>query len=283
MKIALIQNRDHGSPAKNLIDTEEKIQAAAVHGAKIICTQELFLNPYFCREQTEENFKFAEPIPGQSSEQLGQIAKENDIILIASLFEKAMSGLYYNTTVIFNTDGSTLGKYRKNHIPQDPYFEEKFYFAPGDLGYPVFDTIFGKIGILICWDQWYPEAARLLALQGAQIIFAPTAIGWLTEEKEELGAKQHSAWLQVQRGHAVANSCFFAAVNRIGKEEPIEFWGQSFVANHYGEIISTAAIDQEETLYADCDLDSLDAHRQMWPFFRDRRIDTYTDILKRSL
>lgn len=283
MKIALIQNRDHGNVQSNVKDTEKKIREAASQGAQIICTQELYTSNYFCREQSEEHFAYSTEIPGPITDDLSQIAKETSTVLIASLFEKAMTGLYYNTAVIFDTDGSLLGKYRKNHIPQDPNFEEKFYFAPGDTGYPVWQTKFGKVGIIICWDQWYPEASRLLALKGAEIIFAPTAIGWLPKEKAELGEKQYSAWLQVQRGHAVANSCYFAAINRVGMEEPIEFWGRSFVTNHYGELITEGSTDKEEIIYADCDLEELEAHRQIWPFFRDRRIDTYSDITKRSL
>lgn len=283
MKIALIQNRDHGSVEKNLSDTENKIKSAAHSGASIICTQELFTSNYFCREQNEEHFSYACEIPGAITKRLANLARETKTVIIASLFEKAMTGLYFNTAAIFDADGSYLGKYRKNHIPQDPYFEEKFYFAPGDSGYPVWDTKYGKIGIIICWDQWYPEASRLLALKGAEIIFAPTAIGWLPEEKDDLGEKQYTAWLQAQRGHAVANSCYFAAINRVGTEDPIEFWGRSFVANHYGELIAQGSTDKEEIIYADCDLEALEAHRQIWPFFRDRRVDTYSDILKRSL
>ena len=283
MKIALIQNRDHGNVDSNIKDTENKIREAASNGAQIICTQELYTSNYFCREQSEEHFAYATEIPGPLTDNLSLLSKETGTVIIASLFEKAMAGLYYNTAVIFDTDGSLLGKYRKNHIPQDPHFEEKFYFAPGDTGYPVWKTKFGKFGIIICWDQWYPEASRLLALKGAEIIFAPTAIGWLPEEKAELGEKQYSAWLQVQRGHAVANSCYFAAINRVGTEQPIEFWGRSFVSNHYGELITEGSTYKEEKIYAVCDLKALEEHRQIWPFFRDRRIDTYSDITERSL
>lgn len=283
VKIALIQGIDQGSVEENLTYTIGKIKDASKSGAQIVCTQELFLSNYFCRNQTEEHFDLAEKIPGPTTIVLQDVAKENNIVIVASLFEEAIKGLYYNTSVVIDADGSYLGKYRKNHIPQDPYFEEKFYFAPGDTGYPVWDTQFGKIGVMICWDQWYPETARLLALKGAEIIFAPTAIGWLPEEKESKGKAQHHAWEHVQLGHAVANSCYFAAVNRVGTEEPIEFWGQSFVSDFYGQIMTKGDVIKEDILYADCDLKALTKHRQIWPFFRDRRTDTYQDLLKRHL
>ncbi len=284
-KIAILQCKDQGSVKKNLSHTCEKISKAANNGAKIICTQELFLSNYFCTTQNDEPFDLAEKIPGESTAILQESAKKNGVVIIASLFEKEMSGLYFNTTVIIDADGTYLGKYRKNHIPQDPHFEEKFYFTPGDTGYPVWNTKFGKIGVIICWDQWYPEASRLLALAGAEIIFAPTAIGWLASEKNknDLGNAQHHAWEQVQAGHAVANCCYYAAVNRVGLENPIEFWGQSFISDFYGRVLQRGSIDKEEILYADCDFTALEKHRQMWPFFRDRRIDTYNDLLKRHL
>ena len=281
VKIALLQSSDHG--AKNLAHCIERIIEAATAGAQIICTQELFLSHYFCRIQDENSFDLAEEIPGSTTMRLQQIAQEHNIVLIASLFEKAMAGLYYNTTVIIDADGTYLGKYRKNHIPQDPYFEEKFYFAPGDLGYPVWDTAYGKLGVLICWDQWFPEAARMLALQGAEIIFVPTAIGWLADEKNELGEAQLNAWQQVQKGHAVANACYYAAVNRVGREEEIEFWGHSFFCDYYGQIVEDGSDAKEEILMAECDLQALEKHRRIWPFFRDRRIDTYGDLQKRSI
>jgi len=283
IKIAVIQAKDKKSKEANLEYTIQKIAEAANSGAKIICTQELFTGDYFCRTQSDEAFKNAELIPGPSTKALQEAAKENGIVLIGSLFEEALPGLYYNTSVIIDADGSYLGKYRKNHIPQDPYFEEKFYFAPGDTGYPIWDTKFGKIGVIICWDQWYPESVRSLAIKGAEIVLVPTAIGWLPEEKDELGKSQHHAWKQVQLGHAVANACYYAAVNRVGIEEPIEFWGQSFIADFYGQTISEASVENEEIIYADCDLDALKKHRQMWPFYRDRRVDTYQDLLKRHV
>ena len=281
-RIALIQAQDKKSKEANLDYTVTKIAEAAKAGAKIICTQELFTGDYFCRTQSEKPFESAELIPGPSTEKLQKAAKENGVVVVGSLFEEALPGLYYNTAVIIDADGSYLGKYRKNHIPQDPYFEEKFYFAPGDSGYPVWETNYGKIGVIICWDQWYPESARSLALKGAEIILVPTAIGWLPEEKKDLGQAQHHAWEHVQLGHAVANACYYAAVNRVGTEEPIEFWGQSFVSDFYGQTIAKASVDKEEIIYADCDLDALKKHRQIWPFYRDRRVDTYQDLLKRQ-
>lgn len=283
VKIAILQCRDQGSVENNLTHTCNKIEEAAKNGANIVCTQELFLSNYFCINQSDSPFDLAEKIPGKSTEYLQECAKKNNVVIVASLFEKEMSGLYFNTTAVIDADGSYLGKYRKNHIPQDPHFEEKFYFTPGDSGYPVWNTKFGCIGVIICWDQWYPEASRLVALKGAEIIFAPTAIGWLAAEKNNLGDAQHHAWEQVQAGHAVANSCYYAAVNRVGLEDPIEFWGQSFISDYYGRVIQRGSTDKEEILYADCDLKALEKHRQMWPFFRDRRIDTYGDILKRHL
>ncbi|MEZ0387562.1 MAG: carbon-nitrogen hydrolase, partial [Verrucomicrobium sp.] len=209
------------------------------------------------------------------------LAKELGVVIIASLFEKRAPGLYHNTAAIIDADGTYLGKYRKMHIPEDPGFNEKFYFTPGDLGYRVWDTKFGRIGVLVCWDQWYPEAARLTAMAGAQILFYPTAIGWLKSEKDSLGTSQHCAWETVQRGHAVANGCYLAAVNRVGTEEETEFWGQSFVASPYGEFVGKASSDKEEVLIVPCDLKAVEDFRRIWPFFRDRRIDSYDDVTKR--
>jgi N-carbamoylputrescine amidase len=243
----------------------------------------LFLTDYFCKGEHTNRFDLAEAIPGPTTEALQPIAKELGVVIIASLFEKRGSGLYHNTAAIIDADGTYLGKYRKMHIPEDPGFNEKFYFTPGDLGYRVWDTKFGRIGVLICWDQWYPEAARLAALAGAQILFYPTAIGWLKSEKKALGASQHCAWETVQRGHAVANGCYVAAVNRVGTEEETQFWGQSFVANPYGVITAKASVDREEVLVASCDLQLVEEFRRIWPFFRDRRIDTYAPLTKRYL
>lgn len=281
--LALIQTRSFPTAEENLTHTHERIREAAARGAQIICTQELFTTPYFCRVQDPDLFDLAEPIPGPTTNSLCTLAKELNIVIVASLFEKQMSGVYYNTAAVIDADGSYLGKYRKMHIPQDPGFEEKFYFTPGDLGYQVWKTHYANIGVLICWDQWYPEAARLTALQGADILLYPTAIGWLPEEKPTLGTAQHTAWQTVQRGHAVANGCYVAAINRIGTEGDTEFWGQSFVANFYGEIAAQAPIDQPENLLYTCDLKALEDFRRIWPFYRDRRIDSYADITQRSL
>jgi N-carbamoylputrescine amidase len=283
VRIALVQGRDYGSPESNLAQTQESIREAAKGGAQVVCTQELFNLPYFCREQDPELFALAESVPGPTTESLSGLAAELGIVIIASLFERRASGVYHNTAAVIDADGTYLGKYRKMHIPQDPGFEEKFYFTPGDLGYKVWETKFGKIGVLICWDQWYPEAARIAALAGAEILFYPTAIGWLPEEKAELGAAQHTAWETVQRGHAVANGCYVAAVNRTGTEGDTEFWGQSFVADFYGQVVARASVIEDEVLFADCDLKALEDTRRIWPFFRDRRIDSFGGLTKRML
>ena len=283
VNVALLQSRDYCSVGKNLHNALKQIEAAAAAGANIVCTQELFLSDYFCRVQHNAPFSLAEKIPSDHTFALQQAARKYELVIIASLFEEAIPGIYYNTAVIIDADGSYLGKYRKNHIPQDPFFEEKFYFTPGDLGYPVWKTKFGTVGVLLCWDQWYPEAARSLALKGAEIILVPTAIGWLPNEKDECGEAQCNAWKQVQKGHAVANSCFYAAVNRTGVEHPLEFWGQSFVCDYYGRDLCSASSDSEEILMAECNLEELKVHRQTWPFFRDRRIDTYADLDKRCI
>ena len=283
VRIALIQERDSGSPERNFDRTEARIREAAAAGAQIICTQELFNLPYFCRTQEPELFDLAEAIPGPTTERLTALAEELGVVVIASLFERRAAGLYHNTAVVIDADGTYLGKYRKMHIPQDPGFEEKFYFSPGDLGYKVWDTKFGRVSVLICWDQWYPEAARLAALGGAEIIFYPTAIGWLPEEKAALGGAQHHAWETVQSGHAVANGCYVAAVNRVGVEGATEFWGQSFVADFYGQVVARASIDAEEVLFHDCDMKTLEDTRRIWPFFRDRRIESFSGIEQRLL
>jgi N-carbamoylputrescine amidase len=283
VRIALIQGCEQGSKQADLDYTIERIREAAAGGAQIICTQELFNTPYFCRTQDTELFDLAEPIPGPTTDALAAVAGELGVVIIGSLFERRASGVYHNTAAVIDADGSYLGKYRKMHIPQDPGFEEKFYFTPGDLGYKVWDTRFGKISVLICWDQWYPEAARLAALAGAEILFYPTAIGWLPEEKAELGEAQHTAWETVQRGHAVANGCYVAAVNRTGTEGETEFWGQSFVSDFYGQIMQRAPVDAEAIIFADCDLKALEDMRRIWPFFRDRRIDSFGGLSRRMI
>ncbi len=280
-RIALLQSQTFATKAESMEHHQALIREAAKQGAQIVVTQELFLTPYFCTVEDTERFDLADPLPGPVTDELAAVAAECGVVLIASLFEHRGPGLYHNTAAIFDADGSLLGLYRKNHIPQDPGFEEKFYFTPGDLGYPVWQTRFGKIGVLICWDQWYPEAARMMALGGAQLLIYPTAIGWLPEEKAELGAAQHCAWETVQRGHAVANGCYVAAVNRSGSHDGTEFWGQSFVANPYGELIAKASVGREEILYAEIDYDAVEGFRRIWPFFRDRRIDSYGDLTKR--
>jgi N-carbamoylputrescine amidase len=288
LKIGLVQMRCSSNPSENLSNAERLVREAARRGAKIICLQEIFTTQYFCQVEDHKYFQFAESIPGPSTEQLSRVAKELEIVIVAPLFEKRAAGLYHNTAAIIDADGRYLGKYRKMHIPDDPLFYEKFYFTPGDLGFKSWETKYAKIGVLVCWDQWYPEGARLTAMSGAQILFYPTAIGWHPSEKKEFGVRQHSSWETIQRSHAIANGCYVAAPNRIGHEAPdggpgIEFWGQSFVADPSGQIIAKASFDQEEVLIAEVDLDALDLQRTHWPFLRDRRIDAYADLTKRYL
>ena len=284
--LGLLQHACSADPAANLKKTLALTERAAKQGANIICTQELFRSQYFCQNEDHENFKLAEPIPGPSTQAFQKIAKKHGVVIVASLFEKRASGLYHNTAVIIDADGSLLGIYRKMHIPDDPLYYEKFYFTPGDTGFRAWNTKFGKIGVLICWDQWYPEGARLTAMQGAEILFYPTAIGWHPEEKAEYGVNQYGAWETIQRSHAVANGCYVAAINRIGVETPvggpgIEFWGQSFVAGTSGQILAKASIDREEIMLVPIELDKVDVTRTHWPFLRDRRIDAYGDLTKR--
>ena len=286
--LGLLQHACSANPADNLKKSLALTEQAAKRGAKIICTQELFRSQYFCQSEDHDNFKLAEPIPGPSTAAFQKLAKKYEVVIIASLFEKRASGLYHNTAVIIDADGKLLGIYRKMHIPDDPLFYEKFYFTPGDTGFRAWQTKYGKIGVLICWDQWYPEGARLTALQGAEILFYPTAIGWHPNEKKEYGQNQHGAWEISHRGHAVANGCYVAAINRIGTEKPVggdglEFWGQSFVAGTSGQILAKASLDQEEILLVPVDLDKVDVTRTHWPFLRDRRIDAYGDLTKRFI
>ena len=284
--LGLLQHACSADPAANLKKTLALAASAAKRGAQIICTQELFRSQYFCQSEDHENFKLAEPIPGPSTQAFRQFAKKHRVVVIASLFERRSAGLYHNTAVIIDADGKLLGIYRKMHIPDDPGYYEKFYFTPGDTGFRAWQTRYGKIGVLICWDQWYPEGARLTALQGAEILFYPTAIGWHPKEKKAYGADQHGAWQISHQGHAVANGCYVAAINRIGTEKPvggdgIEFWGQSFVAGTSGQIIAKASSDREELLLVPVDLGKVDTTRTHWPFLRDRRIDAYGDLTKR--
>jgi N-carbamoylputrescine amidase len=286
--LGLIQSRCSPDPAENLGRASRQIAEAARRGAQIICTQELFLSQYFCQTEDHRYFQLAESIPGPRSKALQALARRHKVVLIASLFEKRAAGVYHNTAAIIDADGRLLGLYRKMHIPDDPLFYEKFYFTPGDLGFRAWPTRRGKIGVCICWDQWYPEAARLTALQGAGILFYPTAIGWHPAEKAEHGVNQHSAWETIQRSHAVANGCYVAAVNRVGLEKPdggagLEFWGQSFVAAPSGKIIAKAGVTREEILLAEVDLGQVDVTRTHWPFLRDRRIDAYAGLTQRWL
>ncbi len=284
--LGLVQTGCSANPAENLRKTLAQVERCAKAGAQIISTQELFRSQYFCQNEDHANFKLAESIPGPSTDAFCKLARKHKIVIVASLFEKRASGLYHNTAAIIDADGSLLGIYRKMHIPDDPLFYEKFYFTPGDLGFKAWRTRYAKIGVLICWDQWYPEAARLTAMQGAEILFYPTAIGWHPSEKAEYGVNQHGAWETIQRSHAVANGCYVAAINRIGLEQPIggdglEFWGQSFVAGTSGQILAKASVDQEENLLVPIDLAKVDVTRTHWPFLRDRRIDAYGDLTKR--
>ena len=282
VRVGLVQLTAEDTPAANVRKTLPRIEEAAAKGAKIIGLQEMFTTKYFCVTQDPKNFDLAEPIEtGPSVTELAKAAKRLGVVIVAPLFEARGSEVYHNTAAVIDADGTVLGKYRKMHIPQDPGFEEKFYFTPGDLGFRTWKTAHGDIGVLICWDQWYPEAARLTALGGAQILFCPTAIGWLPEEKAALGHAQHNAWETVQRGHGVANGCYVAATNRVGTEGRTQFWGQSFVSDPYGEIVARASIEKEEVLLADCDLVKQREFRRIWPFFRDRRIDAYGDLTRR--
>lgn len=276
--LGLVQMSMRPSPADNLTQALVRIREAAEAGAQVIILPELFRTLYFCQTQDTAHFDLAEPVPGPVTEALQPLARELQVVIVAPVFEREAPGLYYNTAAIIDADGSYLGKYRKNHIPQDPGFEEKFYFTPGDLGYPVFETRYAKLGVLICWDQWYPEAARLMALGGAEILIYPTAIGWLPAEKEALGTAQHNAWQTVQRGHGVANGCYVVAVNRGGREGETEFWGRSFVSDFYGQILAEADGTPGEVITATCDLNALEDFRRIWPFFRDRRVDTFDDL-----
>jgi N-carbamoylputrescine amidase len=284
--LGLVQMRCGLDPEENMRKALDGVREAAGRGAQIVCLQELFRSQYFCQTEDHDHFSLAEPIPGPSVERLSAAAGELGVVIVASLFEKRAEGLYHNTAAILDADGRYLGKYRKMHIPDDPQYYEKFYFTPGDLGFRAWDTRFGRIGVLVCWDQWYPEAARLTAMSGAQILFYPTAIGWLPGEKAEHGAQQQAAWETIQRSHAIANGVYVCAVNRVGHEgDPdggIEFWGGSFVSDPGGRLLVKGGTD-EQVLTATCDLAKVDVSRTHWPFLRDRRIDAYQDLTKRYL
>jgi N-carbamoylputrescine amidase len=287
VRIGLMQTACSVNPSVNLKKTLAAAEQAVRQGARIICTQELFRSQYFCQEEDHRFFELAERVPGPTTEAFQKFAKRHETVVVASIFEKRAAGVYHNSAAVIDADGSLLGLYRKMHIPDDPLFYEKFYFTPGDLGFRAWQTRYAKIGVLICWDQWYPEAARLTALQGAEILFYPTAIGWHPSEKAREGVKQHDAWETVQRGHAIANGCYLAAPNRIGHEklsgEGIEFWGQSFVAGTSGEILARASINREEVLVVPLDLSKVDQTRTHWPFLRDRRIDAYDRLTQRLI
>jgi N-carbamoylputrescine amidase len=281
--LGLVQMSCSEQPEENLANAIERIRGAASQGAQIVCLQELFRSLYFCQSEDTACFRLAEPIPGPTTEALSRVAAAHEIVLIASLFEQRAEGLFHNTAVVFDADGSLVGKYRKMHIPDDPLYYEKFYFTPGDLGFQSFQTRYARIGVLVCWDQWFPEGARLTALSGAQILFYPTAIGWRLAEVSEERQAQHQAWELIQRSHAVANGVYVAAVNRVGREGGLQFWGASFVSDPFGRLVARASHDDEETLVVSCDLTRLDTVRQNWPFLRDRRIDAYTNLTKRYL
>lgn len=285
VKIGTVQMSCTKIPEENLNKAIQGIKEAADKGAQIVCLQELFTSLYFCDVEDYENFKLAEPVPGPSTDSLSKVAKELGVVIIASLFEKRAQGIYHNTTAVLDADGSYLGKYRKMHIPDDPAFYEKFYFTPGDLGYKIFKTKFATFGVLICWDQWYPEAARITSLMGAEILFYPTAIGWATSQDEATNTEQYNAWQIIQRSHSIANGVHVVSVNRVGFEQngAMKFWGGSFISNPFGSILYKAPHDQEEVNVLEIDLSKTDRYRTHWPFLRDRRIDSYQPITKRFI
>jgi len=283
VRVGLIQMACESKPEANLKKAISRIGDAVKKGAQIVCLQELFRSQYFCQTEDIELFKLAETIPGPSTEALGKVARQKKTVIIASLFEERAAGIYHNTAVIIDANGKIAGQYRKMHIPDDPLYYEKFYFTPGDLGFQTHQTKYARVGTLVCWDQWFPEAARLTALSGAQILFYPTAIGWLPNEKKEVNEGQHSAWETIQRAHAIANGIYVVVVNRVGREGKLNFWGQSFVADPFGRVIAKASTDKEEVLIVDCDLKKIKETRQNWPFLRDRRIDSYDGLSCRFL
>ena len=280
ISVAAIQLPCSGDISRNIAATVQQIEAAAKTGANLICLQELFSSLYFCQTEDHSQFEIAESIPGPTTDRICQAAKENQVVIVAGVFERRTAGVFHNTAVVIETDGSIFGTYRKMHIPDDPYFYEKFYFTPGDLGFQSFQTSVGNVGVCICWDQWFPEAARLTAMQGAEILVYPTAIGWQAPEKEQFGAAQVDAWQTMMRSHAIANGVYVVAPNRVGVEQNIEFWGASFVVDPYGCVIAKAG-QEAETIQADCDLSLIETARTHWPFFRDRRIDAYADLTNR--
>jgi N-carbamoylputrescine amidase len=288
-KVGLVQMSMSADPQANLDKAAARVEEAARKGAEVVCLPELYRSPYFCQKEDAALFDLAEPVPGPSTERLSEVARKAGVAIIVPIFEKRAPGLYHNSAVVLDADGSTAGLYRKMHIPDDPAFYEKFYFTPGDLGFQAIDTRFGKVGTLICWDQWYPEGARLTALRGAAVLFYPTAIGWHPAEKARHGASQRDAWWTIQRGHAIANGCYVAAVNRVGHEPGqageagLEFWGTSFLCDPFGVVIAEASTDREEILVGEIDLARIEEVRRGWPFLRDRRIDAYQGIDRRFL
>ena len=288
-RVGLVQMAMSREPGENLEKALDRVREAARAGAEVVCLPELYRSPYFCQSEDPALFDLAEPVPGPSTDALGRAAKEAGVAVVAPIFERRAAGLYHNSAVILDADGTVAGLYRKMHIPDDPLFYEKFYFTPGDLGFQAFDTRAGRIGTLICWDQWYPEGARLTALRGAAVLFYPTAIGWHPHEKAQHGAAQRSAWQTIQRAHAIANGVFVAVVNRVGHEVPagggpgLEFWGSSFLADPFGVVMAEATTDREEVLVGEVSLPRIDEVRRNWPFLRDRRIDAYAGIDRRYL
>ncbi|HEY6003818.1 MAG TPA: carbon-nitrogen hydrolase [Anaeromyxobacter sp.] len=287
--VGLVQMAMSADPGANLDKAAQRVEEAARKGAQVVCLPELFRSPYFCQREDAALFDLAEPVPGPSTERLSEVARKAGVAVVVPIFEKRAPGLYHNSAVVLDADGRTAGLYRKMHIPDDPAFYEKFYFTPGDLGFQAFDTRFGKVGTLICWDQWYPEGARLTALRGAAVLFYPTAIGWHPHEKEQQGAAQRDAWRTVQRGHAIANGCYVAAVNRVGHEPGppgqagLQFWGTSFLCDPFGVVVAEGSVDREEILVGEVDLARIEEVRRGWPFLRDRRIDAYAGIDRRFL
>jgi N-carbamoylputrescine amidase len=283
VQVGLVQMACHSDKEANLTKSILKIREVAAKGAQIVCLQELFLSLYFCDIESYANFDLAESIPGPSTAALSVVAAELKIVIVASLFEKRTEGIFHNTTAVIDADGTYLGKYRKMHIPDDPAYYEKFYFTPGDLGYKVFDTLYAKIGVLICWDQWYPEAARITSLMGAEMLVYPTAIGWAEDQTKETNNEQYEAWQTIQRAHAIANGIHVVSVNRVGKEGAMQFWGGSFISNPFGKLLFKASHDQEETHVETLNLKESGSYRVHWPFLRDRRIDSYQPITKRFI
>lgn len=285
----LVQTACSPSPGENLQRAAARVEEAAQRGAEVICLPELFRSQYFCQREDAALFDLAEPVPGPTTETLGKVAQARGVVIVAPLFERRAPGVYHNSAAVIDASGEVVGLYRKMHIPDDPAYYEKFYFTPGDLGFRAFDTRVGRIATLICWDQWYPEGARLAALQGPSILFYPTAIGWHPAEKEQFGAAQRDAWRTIQRGHAIANGVYVAAVNRVGFENPavagagLEFWGSSFISDPFGVVLAEASADREEILLAEIDLGRIEDVRRNWPFLRDRRVDAYAGITNRFL